>query len=562
MLQLGLSELKPGDWIVLAAYFGALIGLGLWTSLRKVKDTREYFLAAQSMPVWAVAFSILSTAQSAATYVGVPQAAFEGDLRYLSSNIGGVAAAVILAIFVIPTFYRRRVGTPYELLESRFGATGRSAAAWAYLGGRVFASGARVFVAALPTSLVLFGDADASHVAWIIVGFTALGIALSLMGGVRSVIWLDVLQVVVYLGAALATIVFILGRLDADAGTIVGALRDGRTAAQIAEGAAGGGSKLTVVSISTDPSVQFTLWTGLTGFTLLTLASHGMDQDLVQRMLTCKSARKGSWSVISGVLIGIPAVTIFLGVGLLLWVYYNRPDLWTSGAAGIAGAGGGALTQAPGAGEQAFQAFALREMTGGLAGLVIAGLFACGPAGINSGLSAMSSTFVNDLYLRARPGRDERHYLRVGRWGVVGAGVSLGAMALFCITWYDAKDTSIIDFVLSVMNFAYAGLLGLFITALFTRRGSAASAVAALITGFLVVLFFQTPFWLWLASVWPSLSGGGLVSKVGVQSHLPWLKLAFPWQLVLAAGAATIVCMLGCGGTAPSADRPAYRPAP
>lgn len=538
----GLAQAVPsllvGDWLVLGAYFALLIGLGWWTNRRASRTTEDYFLAARSMPVWAVAFSILSTAQSAATYVGVPGSSYAGNLTYLAGNVGGILAALVLAFVFIPAYYRLNVATPYEMLERRFGPTGRLAAAVAYLVGRVFASGARVFVAAIPTSIVLVGRVDPATVAWCVLAFTLLGIALSLMGGVRSVIWIDVLQVAVYLGAAVATILVLLNRIPLSVPEIVAAL-----GAEPAPATAGGGSKLTVLTFSTDPRVEFTFWTACTGMVLLTIASHGADQDLVQRMLTCKSARKGAWSVISGVLLGVPAVLIFLVLGLLLSIFYKRPDLM----------GAAAPLYAAGGDQPAFQVFAMREMTGGLAGLVVAGLFACGPAGINSGLSAMSSTFVNDIYRRLRPGRADGHYLAVGRWGVAGAGVALGLMALLCIAWYDPNDRSIISFVLSVMNFAYAGLLGVFMAALFTRRGTGRSVVAALVVGFLVTLAFQAELWAWLGRAgWVNVppDAAGRIGAEAAKAALPWLTLAFPWQLTIGAAASLLACALPAGRSA------------
>lgn len=552
---LALGQLGTADWLVLGAYFAALIGLGAWASRRGATSTADYFLAARSMPVWAVAFSILSTAQSAATYVGVPAAAYGGNLTYLSSSIGGIVAAVILARVVIPAYYRLGVGTPYELLTARFGSTGRIAAASAYLAGRVFASGARVFVAAIPAAVVLFGEnAGPAHQAVLIAMFTALGIALCYVGGVRSVIWIDVLQVCVYLGAALAAICAVAWHINVPAGQVVEALRTG---------APGGASKLTLISLSTSPAATFTLWTALTGFVLLTLASHGADQDLVQRMLTCKDSTRGAWSVISGVLIGIPAVLIFLVLGLLLWWFYF--------------ARAGAEPKVAPSGDVVFQVFALNHMSGwGGAGLVIAGLFACGPAGINSGLSAMASSFVGDVYrpLRTRrhpPGacpscghdragiappapcpvcgltpeaaraRVDQRELRVGHAATVGAGLSLGGMALACILWYDPSNRTILDFVLAVMTFAYAGLLGVFGTALFTRRGNPATCVAALIVGALTQVAFQPPIWNPL-SAWAIGALGMGPADGSAPAPVP---LAFPWQLVVGAGVAFVVCWAG-----------------
>lgn len=520
--QAASSMLGRTDWIVLASYFALLIGSGFWFSRRKIKDTQDYFLANRSMPVWAVALSILATAQSAATFVGVPQSSYSGDITYLASNIGGMLAAVVLATVFIPAYYRLNVTTPYALLENRFGPGARTAASWAYLVGRVFASGARVFVGALPASLAIFGDIAPLHMVITIWVFIVFGILYTFVGGVSSAIWTDVIQVSVYLGAAVVTIAVLLHKIPVGPMELIDALRHPPT----------GVSKLTLIDPGLDfsrpnwgfdPSKQFTLLTVTTGFVLLTLASHGMDQDLVQRMLTCRNAGKGALSVISGVVVGIPAVCVFLLVGLLLYVFYRRPDIMGAAAPGEA---------APSA--EVFQTFAYTQMGGGLAGLFLAGLFAAGPAGINSGLNSMSSTFVEDIYRRTWPGRDEQHYLSVGRRGVVVSGLSLGLFACVCIVLYNPERNTLLDFVLGVMGFAYAGLLGMFFTALFTRRGSTRSVIAGWFVGFAVVMAFQPPVWLWWTSLHPWLN-----------ERLHDAKVAFPWHLVAGTVASLAVCLCG-----------------
>jgi SSS family transporter len=516
------TRLGNADWFVLAGYFALLIGSGIWFSRRKVADTRDYFLANRSMPAWAVAISILATAQSAATFVGAPQSSYAGNLAYLASNIGGIIAAVILATVFIPAYYRLNVTTPYALLERRFGPGARTAASWAYLVGRVFASGARVFVGALPASLAIFGDVAPVHMCITIWFFIAFGVAYTFVGGVSSAIWTDVLQVSVYIGAALVTIAVLLHRIPVGPSELIDALANPPQ----------GASKLTVIQTGLDfskpwwgfdPGAEFTLLTVTTGFVLLTLASHGMDQDLVQRMLTCRNAAAGARSVIGGVLVGIPAVCIFLVVGLLLYVFYQRPDIMGLAAPAEA---------APS--DKAFQTFAYTQMGGGLAGLFLAGLFAAGPAGINSGLNSMASTFVEDVYRRVRPGRDERHYLKAGRAAVVAAGAMLGLFACACIVLYDSARNSLLGFVLGVMSFAYAGLLGMFFTALFTRRGSTKSVIAGWFAGFAIVALLEPVAWGW----WTSLLPDSLAAAKDV-------AIAFPWRLVIATAVAFAVCLLG-----------------
>jgi SSS family transporter len=524
MHALAQTGFHRADWIVLGAYGALLVASGIYFSIRqRQKGLDDYFLASHRMPVWAVAFSILATAQSAATFVGAPESAYVGDLAYLSTNIGGILAAVILATLVIPAYYRKHVTTPYQLLESRFGPAAKEATSLTYMIGRVFAGGARLFIGALPASLAFFGDTRPDHVLACIAIFTAFGILYTLWGGVSSVIWTDVLQVCIYLGAALAAIIVLYHRIPVPLADLLHALAHPPNDAP---------SKLTVVhsGVPFNPGAGFTLLTAIFGFSLLTLASHGADQDLVQRMLTCKSPAHGSWSVISGVLIGIPAVVLFLALGLLLYVFYQRPDLM--GAAAPAG-------EAP-PGNAVVMTFAQTQLRGGLGGLVLAGLLAAGPCGINASLNSMSSTFVSDFYRPRRPGRAERHYLRVSRWGVVGAGVLVGGFAAACILYYDPKRSTLLDLALGVMSFAYAGLLGVFFTALFTRRGNSASVVAAIASGFTVVLLLNRPVWNWWTSFLTTTGPKGVAVRL-----LPEQSLAFPWHLLIGAMIATLVCVAG-----------------
>ncbi|MDX2146120.1 MAG: sodium:solute symporter [Planctomycetota bacterium] len=519
------------DWVVIAAYFALLAGSGAffaWRAKRRrsVESAEGYFLGAHAMPVWAVAISILATAQSAATFTGVPEQAYAGDISYLATNIGGVIGAVILAAVFIPAYYRLGVSTPYQLLERRFGPGAKLATSWAYMIGRVFASGSRVYIGAIPVSIAIFGDASSTHLIISILAFMAFGTVYTLAGGITSVIWTDVIQVCVYLGAAVLAVVLLASKIDAPLSEVVDALGSGGK-----EGA----SKLLLVPTGFegggfDWSREFSLPAILTGFVLLTLASHGTDQDLVQRMLTCKSKAAGSRSVIFGILVGVPAVALFLVLGLLLWIYYQRPELM----------GSVRPSSSPGPASEVLLRYILSEMPAGAAGLMIAGVMAAGPAGINSGLNSMSSTFVSDVYRPWKPGRHEKHYVRVGRLGVVAWGLVLSAFALLCIPWKAASGQSIIGFVLSVMSFAYAGLLGVFFTALFTRRGNTRSAIAALFAGFLVVLALRPE----VAGAWTAWLEGVTQREVGSLAF----KLAFPWQLTIGAAVAMAMC---CAGARP-----------
>lgn len=499
------------DWVVLGLYFALLVGTGVWVS-RRVTNSQDYFLGGRAMPSWAVAISVLATSLSAATFIGGPQQAYESDLTYLSATLGTIVAAVVVALVFIPAFYKHRVTTVYELLGVRYGNGARRAASAMFMIGRVFASGARVYIAAHALSFIVWGDIEPMHLLIGVAALSAAGIAYTIAGGIESVIWADVVQTVFFVGAIVTAMIVLLARIPAPIGEVAAALRTA---------GADGGSKLAVVRTTLDPGVPFTLWTALTGFALFNLAALGTDQDLVQRMLTCKSPLKASGSVIWSQLIGIPVVLVFMVLGLLLFVFHKRPDLM--GEAAPVGA-------AP-EGEKVFLLFITSEMPAGLSGLMIAGLFAIGLTSLNSALNAMSSTFVSDFYKRMRPGRDERHYLMAARLGVVGWGVVLGLFAALCVWWQAEEDerTTLLEFALGVMVYAYTGLLAVFVCALFTHRGSTTSVLAALATGFLLTLAMEP-------MVFRQWAGW-----VGLEE----LRLAFPWRMVIATGGAFVVCVIG-----------------
>ncbi|MBX3402513.1 MAG: hypothetical protein KF699_03775 [Phycisphaeraceae bacterium] len=523
------------DWVVVALYFVLLAGTGWVFSLRKVTSDREYFLGERNAPVWAVAVSILATALSAATFVGAPMESYTGDLTYISTSIGPIVAAFIIAAFFVPVYYRFNVTTVYQLLERRFGAVARGAASWTFMIGRVFASGARIYIAAIPLTMILYGDLHADRGAMLvaIALIMAAGIGYTLVGGMRSIIWTDVIQTVVFVGAAAVSVWVLWGIIDRPMSEVLSALRDPAPGA-------GAPSKLTVLRTGVDAgaprlgfdlSQSYTLLTALTGFMLLNLAALGTDQDLAQRMLSCKSAAKGAQSVILSQLITVPVVLLFLLIGLLLFIVNKRPDLVAPPAYEVA------------AGTKVFPQFILQRMPTGLKGLMMAGLFAAALTTILSALNAMSAAFVTDFYRKVRPARDDGHYLRVSRWAVVGWGVIVGAFAMLCVAWHEGSGETLIQFALKVMIFAYAGLVGVFFCAIFTRRGSACSVIAALAVGAAAVLLLEPLlFSKWAAHV-PIWSDAG----TNTARTLADVTIAFPWRMTIAAACAFGVCVIGNG---------------
>lgn len=495
--------LNAVDWAVLGGYLLAMLAMGAYFA-RRQKNLGEYFLAGNRIPVWAAAISIVATSVSAVTFIGAPEDAYRGNLTYLSLNLAGFIAVVLVAVFFIPVFYREKVTSIYQLIGVRFGAGAQRWCSGAFMLGRILASGARLYVAAVPFSLIAFGDLDPSNLALAIVIVAAVATVYTMIGGLHAVIWTEVPQTVVFIGAAGVALTLLLSKIPLS----LGEMHEALAAAKGSDGS----SKLTVLDWRLDAGVPFSVWSALLGFTLFNMAVYGADQDLAQRMLTCRSAVRGAWSAILSNVIGLGVAAMFLAIGLLLYLYYQRPDLM-----------GVAAPAPPDDSRTVFLHFILSETPAGLRGLMIAGVFAAAMSSLASAVAAMASTAVVDFYRPLRPGRGEAHYMKASKIAVAGWGAILAAFAGVCIVWQRNSGAGLLQFAIGVMIFAYTGLLGVFVTALFTKRGNGLSAGLGIVAGFAAVLLLRAPEWFALAM--PRLSSG--------------------WQMLVGTALAFTVCAAG-----------------
>ncbi|WP_423142048.1 sodium:solute symporter family transporter [Parablastomonas sp. CN1-191] len=488
------------DWLVLALYVAALACAG-WATTRRQQRAEDYFLDGHHAPTWLVAISMLSTVQSAATFLGVPDSSYRGSYVYLGGVLASLLAAWIVANVLVPRFYALKVTTVYELLEARFDARARKAAAGMFIVGRIFASGSRLYLAAIAVSMILFLDIAPHHLLIATILLLVLGLAFTLMGGLHSVIWSDLVQVVLYVGAALIAAALLWSHLPFSTGEAIARLMD-----------APGGSKLALADFSFNLSSPWSLPAVLIGVTLLNTASSGLDQDTTQRLLACRDARQGTRALYRFVAISLPVIALFLVIGSLLWLTYQ----------------GNAGESFRGEKVTVFMHWILTEMPAGLRGLAVVGVLAA--AAMNSELIAMAAVIVGDFYrpfAERRGPRSEAHFVRAGRIASVVVGLALSAMAMLSYYWQHYADAALLDFVLGVMAFAYSGLLGVYAIALFTRRGNSASVIAALAAGFVTVLLFQP----WIVDTFGLPAG--------------WRTVAFPWQLTIGTLVAAAVCALG-----------------
>ena len=488
--------MTAGDYAVLALY-GLLV---LWVGARAARghqSASDLALGGRDLPTWAVLFSMVATELSAATFIGVPHAAFTGDWAFLQFAFGALAGKLVLAATAIPLYHRAGVVTVYELLGQRFGPRARRASALCFLAGRVLASGVRLFIAALAFSVATGLDVE---VAILVCG--ALAGLYTGVGGIRAVVWTDVLQGAIFVCAALACVVVLALRADGGLPAILAWAESGErmrllhAAPPIALG-------------DTRP-----FFVGLFGGFFLTLATHGTDHDMVQRLLSTRDGRAGARALVWSALLNFPLTALFLFIGTGLAFFYATPPAYD-------------IVDS----SRILPIFALHELPTGLRGLLFAGLFAAAMSSFDSAVCALGTTFANDVL---PPAADEAARVRRLRLASVGFGGLLILAAIGMAAYQRAlasADTaagaafSLVDLALSAMTILYGGLLGVFALAIGARRrGSDGSAVAGLAVGSLAgtALFLH-----------PLFIGRTLI--------------AWPWWIPLGAGLALLVASASRG---------------
>lgn len=484
------------DLLTIGAYLGILAWIA-WRSGRASNSVDDYATGGRSLSWWAASLSFMATALSAVSFLGAPDEAYSNNFGFiLTGNISNFAALIFVSVFFIPAFYKNNSRTVYDLLGTRFGPSAAQAGSIAFIIGRLLGSGVRLFVASLPLALIVSGGGDSFGYVQMIMLVVMCLVALAIIyhGGIRSVIWTDVVQFAVLMIAAIGTFIFIFYQVSQEANWehVSEILKIGEKE-----------SKLTF--IDTRLTADFSIY-GAIGITLILIGAYGCDQDLSQRFMTCKDAKGGQKSLWGVIAISIPKDLIFGLLGLALFVYYAVFEL------------------TPMEGQKVFTSFIFDQMPSGIKGLAICGLCAAAISGLTSEINALASTATINCFQQWFPGRSDECYLKWTKRSIPIWAAALAVMAILIAQAYDPKaHGSILGYVLSLMKYAYAGLVGVFFCALFTRRGNARSVIAGLIVGFISVM----------------LMGFG------------WYKISFPWQMT--AGTA-LAFLVACLGTSRSSD--------
>lgn len=433
------------DYVVIGVYLLAITAFGSWFA-RYQKTTRDYFLTGRSIPWWAICFTIVATETSTLTFIGIPATAYAGNMTFLQLALGYIIGRVLVSVLFIPAYFRGELFTSYELLQRRFGTRVKTLAAVIFLVTRSLADGIRLFTTALVISVV-----TQVPVTWVAVVLGAAMIVYTMRGGVSAVIWTDVVQMFVYLAGAAAVAVALLNRIPGGWEEVV---RVGRET-----------GRFTVFDPSFDVTTVYTMWSGIFGGVALTLATHGTDQFLVQRLLSARSAREASRGlVLSGAIVFVQFV-LFLLIGVMLYTYYLHAPLPY------------VLDRA----DQILPIFVVNELTHGLAGFIVAAIVA---AALSPSLNAMAATTVSDFYLPYfNPQADQATQMRVSKlatvaWGIVQLGVAIGAQFM---------QRSVLDAGLAVLGFASGAVLGAFLLGTLVPAVNERDTFAGMVAGLIVV---------------------------------------------------------------------------
>jgi len=468
------------DTVVIAAYAGLIAWIG-WAQRRRVGNVESFALGDRNMPWWAVLASILAAEISAATFLGAPGEGFEKrNFTYAMLAIGTILARLIVSVVFIPAYYRHGVVSIYEFLEIRFGPRTRSWASATFLVTRLLASGTRLYVSAILVALSFEmatgtkptpGEQMALYAAAVLL-VTLFTTIYTAVGGIKAVIWTDLLQVCVLAIAVCFSVYYLLGAIPGGWATVSGQLTQPGDLRFFSWGEpTGPGVGAWIKMVLED---EYTIWTALFGATFVTLATHGTDQDMVQRMLTAPDKKRSGWAVVLSGIIDMPVVLSFLLIGILLSVFYQmNPD------PGL-----------PKENPHFFPYFILHEMPPGLRGLVIAGVLATAMGSLSTALNALATTFCRDWLGHSGAGGDQHgagvRSMKRATW-VFAALLALVGMATAWAVIH-IPGSRIIPIVLGIFGYTYGSLLGVFLVGLLTRgRGSDTGNVAAMVAGFVVV---------------------------------------------------------------------------
>jgi len=480
------QSLSAIDLAIVLAYIAGTTLLGAWFT-RRQKDTRTYFVGDRNVPWWLVLVSIVATETSTVTFLSVPGVAYNpsgGNLTFLQLAFGYVIGRVLIAWLLLPQYLKGELFSAYQVLRQRFNPAVQRTASAVFLVTRTLVDGLRLCLTALLIQQFTGWDIRVS-----IVALGAVTLVYTYLGGMEAVIWTDLVQFVIYLAGALVAGAFILHLLP---GGFPEFLRVNQAE-----------DKFRLINLSTSPTVSYTLWAGLIGGAFVTMASHGADQNMVQRYLCARSLGQARAALVSSGLLVLAQFLLFLMIGLGLYALMQ---------AGVLEVPAGTRN------DEVFGLFILRHLPAGLVGLVTAAVLASAMASFSSSLNSAANAFVADFYRPLRPHHSEAFYLSLSKWMTTAVGVAKITVALLAMPLLSQR--SVVDQVLAVASVTTGLILGLFLLGLQRQPVRSGAALAGMLAGFLT-------------------SGSLWVCMVREKPLLAW-----PWFAPVGAGTTVLVALL------------------
>jgi len=461
-----MSGLSSIDLTIVVVYLLGTLLFGAWMG-RKQKGTTDYFLAGRQIPWPAVTLSIVATETSVLTFISIPAISYLGNMTFIQIVLGYLIGRILVALIVIPAYFKRDIQTAYHFFGHRFGQRMRNTASITFMATRVLADGVRLFATAIPLALIikssgtLSGLSDREFYALSILIIGALTIFYTYFGGIRAVIWLDVIQLIVYMTGAILAIFIILNKLpDGFASVTTWAASENKFEWFDL------GAELSLAEFIKQP---YTFFTALIAGAIFSVASHGTDQIIVQRILACKNQKAAQKAMIASGFAVLVQFFIFLMIGILLYTYYQGVKPEQLG-----------VTQA----DAIFPKFIIEEMPSIIKGFILAALFAAAMSTLSSSVSSLASASVFDIYIPfAGKGKSDAELLKISRLVTLGWGVVLILTAFAFIP----LQGTVVETALGIASYTYGGLLGTLILGLKFKQVSQTDAIVAFVTSLVVM---------------------------------------------------------------------------
>ena len=495
------------DFLVVILYMAGVIIFGVVISGRQ-QTTSDYFLGGRQIPWWAVLFSVVATETSTLTFISIPAVAYGGNLTFLQITFGYILGRILVGCFFLPKYFQGNLATAYQFLGNRFGSSMRNITSATFMVTRLLADGVRLFASAIPIAIILrlSGVKISDLKIYLISILLIAGVTLiyTFLGGIKAVVWMDVIQMGVYIGGAVLAVAVIWARLP-----------QGLTGAFQIAGEAG---KLKLFSLGFSLNLKaffaqpYTFITALLGGAVFSMASHGTDQLIVQRLLATRNLRSSRKAVVGSGIVVFLQFSLFMFIGLLLYAFYQ----------GLRPAQLGLATT-----DEVFAKFIVEEIPAGFSGLIIAAILAAAMSTLSSSINSLASATAMDIY-KPYFGRNNsaEKDLWISRmitvfWGIV----IVGSAFFFAILQLrsSGERPAVVELGLGIASYTYGGLLGAFVLGILSRKIVRRDAVIGFFTGLMVLLFLV---------------------EGPVQNLLPGEGLAIAWPLYVVVG---VLVVMGTG---------------